>query len=151
LTSPLDRRDVLSGQFLRFLVVGGSGTALNMAVFSACTDLLAIYYVLAAVFAFGCAVTWNYYWNRRWTFRWAGRPGAMRQYVRFLAVALASLCVNVFVLRMLVEGVSWNAKLAQLAGIAAGTLCNFVGNKLWVFSERKREKGDGVRPADPGP
>ncbi len=123
----------LGGQFLRFLAVGGSGTLLNMVVFTICVDGLAIHYVAASVLAFAVAVSWNFYWNRRWAFKWAGRPGAGRQYGRFIAVSLIALGVNVLVLRALVEGVGFDPKVGQLAGIAAGTLFNFVGNKVWVF------------------
>ena len=129
----------LGGEFVRFLVVGGAGTVLNMAVFSLMTDVFNVHYMLASVIAFVCAVTSNYYWNRRWTFKWSGRPGVAVQYVQFLTVAVLALGVNLVILRALVEWFALNPKLGQLSGIAAGTLCNFVGNKLWVFSAAKRE------------
>ena len=132
------RYDTVTGEFLRFLVVGGAGTVLNMAIFISCTDLFGVHYVLSAVIAFACAATSNYYWNRRWTFKWGGRPGIAVQFCQFFAISLLALGVNVLILRALVELLSVNTKLAQLAGIAAGTLCNFVGNKVWVFSKRRR-------------
>jgi putative flippase GtrA/4-amino-4-deoxy-L-arabinose transferase-like glycosyltransferase len=129
----------VSGQFVRFLVVGAAGTVLNMAVFTLLTDVAGAHYSVSCVVAFLCAVTSNYYWNRRWTFQWGGRPGAAVQYARFVVVAVVALGVNLLVLTAFVEGVGLDPKLGQLAGIAAGTLCNFIGSKLWVFAERRRE------------
>lgn len=127
-----------AGQFLRFLIVGGSGTVLNMAVFTLCTDLIGIHYVLASVIAFMFAVTSNYCWNRWWTFKWRGRRGMATQYVQFVTVSLLALGVNLLVLRSAVELLGLGPKIGQLAGIAAGTLFNFGGYKLWVFAPWRR-------------
>jgi dolichol-phosphate mannosyltransferase len=145
MTTPENHDRTLFGHLGRFLIVGGSGTVVNMAIFVACTDLVAVNYLVASVLAFLCAVTWNYYWNRRWTFRAAGQPGAARQYVRFVAASVASLGINLAVLYGLVR---WglNAKLGQLGGIAAGTLSNFVANRCWVFASRRHSRSRPVAP-----
>ena len=130
-----------TGQFMRFLIVGGTGTVLNMIVFTVCTDAIGLYYMLASVIAFMCAVTSNYYWNRRWTFKWSGRRGVATQYVQFVTVALLALGVNAAILRLAVESAGLNPKIGQLAGIAAGTLSNFAGYKLWVFAPHGSRDG----------
>jgi mannosyltransferase len=125
-------------QFIKFLAVGGSGAAINMAVFWLTLHAFGIHYMVASTIAFLCAVTSNYYWNRVWTFNAGGREGAGVQYVQFFTVAIVALGVNLAALNALVTQFKLDAMLAQLLGIAAGTLVNFVGSKLWVFAERER-------------
>ncbi|MCK4302984.1 MAG: GtrA family protein [Candidatus Eisenbacteria sp.] len=127
-----------AGQFVRFLIVGGVGTVVNMVVFTLCTDAIGVHYIVASVVAFICAVSSNYFWNRRWTFNWSGRPGVAAQYLQFVAVSLLALGVNVLVLHLVVERASLSPKVGQLTGIAAGTIFNFAGNKFWVFARRER-------------
>ena len=56
-------------QLVKFGVVGASGYAVNLAVYSALVLGLDVHYLAAAVCSFLVAVTNNYTWNRLWTFR----------------------------------------------------------------------------------
>jgi putative flippase GtrA len=119
-------------QLVRFGAVGASGYVINLAVYSVLVHGVEADYRLAAVGAFGVALTNNFFWNRRWTFR--ARDGhAGFQAVRFVVVSLIALGVNLVVLYVLVEGADVAKVPAQAIAIAAATPLNFVGNKLWSF------------------
>jgi putative flippase GtrA len=117
-------------QLGRFCVVGASGYAVNLAVYSALLHE-GLHYLLAAVCSFVVAVTNNYTWNRLWTFR--GQRGHFAyQGARFFVVSLVALGANAALLGILVE--SGVAKVpAQAIAIILVTPLNFVGNKLWSF------------------
>jgi dolichol-phosphate mannosyltransferase len=122
-------------QLLRFAVVGATGTVVNLVVFAILSGPLDWDYRVAAVAGFVVAVTNNFALNRLWTFRdAAGHAGF--QAARFVAVSLAGLVVNLFVLHVLVDGFGAGKLVGQAVAIAAATPMSFVGNKLWSFAER---------------
>jgi dolichol-phosphate mannosyltransferase len=121
-------------QLVRFAVVGGSGYVVNLATFAACVHGLGIDYRIAAVAAFVVAVANNFTWNRHWTFE--ARDGhAGFQAARFFTVSVAAFVVSFVVLQALV-GLAGFAELpAQATAIIVATPLNFIGNKLWSFSQ----------------
>jgi dolichol-phosphate mannosyltransferase len=120
-------------QLLKFGLVGGSGYLINLAVFAVLTDNAGVHHAVAAIGAFAVAVTNNFLWNRYWTFgAAAGRAGF--QAVRFFAVSLASLALNLVVLEALVSSGTCGELVAQAIAVAVAMPFNFLGNKLWTFA-----------------
>ena len=121
-------------QLAKFCVVGASGYAVNLAVYTILLKWAGLHYLVSAVVSFLVAVTNNYWWNRHWTFR--GQRGHFAyQGMRFFAVALWALVANLVVLRLLVAG-GVGKVLAQAIAIILVTPLNFLGNKLWSFRHR---------------
>jgi dolichol-phosphate mannosyltransferase len=120
-------------QLLRFSVVGGTGYVVNLVVFAALVGLADVHHILAAVIAFCVAVTNNFVLNRHWTFD--ARDGdAGFQAVRFFAVSIASLMLNLGALALLVGQAHMADIPAQAISVAIATPFNFVGNRLWTFA-----------------
>ncbi|MFL6005302.1 MAG: GtrA family protein [Gaiellaceae bacterium] len=119
-------------QLARFCLVGVSGYAVNLAVYTLLLRGAGVHYLAAATCSFFVAVTNNYVWNRVWTFRHQ-RGHFAYQGARFLVVALVALVANLVVLRVLV-GFGVGKILAQAIAIVLVTPLNFVGNKLWSFA-----------------
>jgi putative flippase GtrA len=120
-------------QLLKFGLVGGSGYLINLAVFAVLAGSLGLHHVLAAVGAFCVALTNNFLWNRHWTFEAGhGHPGF--QAMRFLAVSVAALTVNLIVLELLISSASLGDLPAQAIAVAVAMPFNFLGNKLWTFA-----------------
>jgi dolichol-phosphate mannosyltransferase len=89
-------------------------------------------YTLAFSLAFVLAATSNFVWNRVWTFR--VRHGVPHhQYVRFLTVSAMALCLDLAVLRALVEAGGMAKVSAAALAILVATPVSFLGNKLWTF------------------
>jgi len=126
------RRPASWWQLAKFGLVGASGYVINLGVFALLTDL-DIHHVLAAIGAFLVAVSSNFFWNRHWTFT-AGDGHAGFQAMRFFAVSVAALLINLAVLEALVSGASLGALGAQAIAVAVAMPFNFLGNKLWTFA-----------------
>jgi dolichol-phosphate mannosyltransferase len=120
-------------QLVRFGVVGATGYAVNLAVFTLLVHAAGVDYKLAAVAAFVVALTNNFAWNRAWTFSDASGGHAGFQAARFCVVSLVAFGFNLLVLFALVEWLSMAKVPAQAIAIAAATPLNFLGNKLWSF------------------
>jgi dolichol-phosphate mannosyltransferase len=120
-------------QLVKFGLVGGSGYLINLAVFAVLSNGLGVHHTVAAVGAFCVAVTNNFLLNRHWTFA-AGDGSAGFQAVRFFAVSLASLAINLMALEVLLVGTGLGVLAAQAIAVAIAMPFNFLGNKLWAFA-----------------
>jgi dolichol-phosphate mannosyltransferase len=120
-------------QLVKFGLVGGSGYVINLAVFDLLAEGVGIHHLLAAVGAFCVAITNNFILNRHWTFR-AGDGHAGFQAMRFFAVSVVALLINLFVLEALVSQSSLGDLTAQAIAVAIAMPFNFLGNKLWTFA-----------------
>lgn len=128
------RRRATWVQLAKFGLIGGSGYVINLAVFSLLAGDLGLHHSLAAIGAFGVAVTNNFLWNRYWTFG-PGNGPARFQAARFFVVSLASLGLNLAVLELLVSSRSIGQLGAQGIAVAVAMPFNFLGNKLWTFDQ----------------
>jgi dolichol-phosphate mannosyltransferase len=128
------RRPASWWQLLKFGIVGGSGYLINLAVFALLAGNLGVHHSLAALGAFGVAVTNNFLWNRHWTFG-PGDGSAGFQAARFFAVSAGALVLNLAVLELLVAGGGVGALAAQAIAVAVAMPFNFLGNKLWTFAQ----------------
>jgi dolichol-phosphate mannosyltransferase len=122
-------------QLVKFCLVGVSGYAVNLWVFSFLVLVVDVHYIPAAICSFLVAVANNYTWNRLWTFR-DERGGVAYQGARFLVVSTLALGANLLVLYVLVQ-LGLSEVVAQAIAIVLVTPVNFVGNKLWSFGPRR--------------
>ncbi len=126
-------------QFVKFAIVGGSGTLVNLGVFSliiylyvkaAGTRPLIVEQIASGV-AFCVAVVSNYYFNRRWTFRHTGP--VMVHFGRFFIVSCVGLGLNVFFYTALHSWAGIGEHLSQFLAIGCVMPFNFLGSKFWAF------------------
>lgn len=127
----------------QFLVVGAAGTVVNLAVLSL---LQGVGLRDATSLAGGIAVSTvtNFLLNRRFTFSYAKHGHIGRQFAGFLGATAVGLVVNYAVALSLRSSVladaDYGLHLAALAGIAAGMVFNFLGNRYLVFRKRYLRK-----------
>jgi putative flippase GtrA len=127
------RRPASWWQLFKFGLVGASGYVVNLAVFAVLSEALDVHHIPAAVGAFCVAVTNNFLLNRHWTFA-AGDGHAGFQAMRFFAVSIAALTINLIALEALVSQASLGDLPAQAIAVAIAMPFNFLGNKLWTFA-----------------
>jgi dolichol-phosphate mannosyltransferase len=123
-------------QLAKFCVVGATGYAVNLVVYTLLLRGLDLHYIVCAIGSFLVAVTNNYTWNRLWTFH-GSRGHVVMQGLRFFVVSVLALVANLVVLHLLVQ-VGVGEVLAQAIAIVLVTPVNFVGNKLWSFRSRRQ-------------
>ncbi|MBA2580100.1 MAG: GtrA family protein [Thermoleophilaceae bacterium] len=124
-------------QLVKFVIVGGSGYAANLLVFTLGVNVLELHHLIAASLAFVVAVSNNFWWNRFWTFR--ARSGhAGTQALRYFTVSIAAFVIAAALLELLVTGLGMHKVLAQAVSVGAATPLNFLGNKMWSFKRNDR-------------
>jgi dolichol-phosphate mannosyltransferase len=119
-------------QLAKFCVVGASGYAINLGVY---TLLLGLGAHTAAAISFVISAANNYWWNRHWTF--ANEKGHFAlQGARFFVVSATALAVNQVWLFVFLDWFGWGKVVSQAIAIILVTPLNFIGNKLWSFRTR---------------
>ena len=132
-------------RFIKFGVVGASGTVINIAVLYVAQEFLFSFmpdfhsrlnYSIAL--AISCATISNFYWNRRLT--WRDRKAEVHHSALFLFfkyVMAAALAIAVQSLLTKWLALYLHYILANLVGIALASVCSFVANDRMTFRRRK--------------
>ena len=128
-------------QFVRFAVVGGIGTIVNLVVLKATLILWSRLVgdptfgveIFASGLAFGVAVVNNYLLNRWWTFRSTGSFAG--EFLKFLIVSVAGLGLNELAFWVFRGQIGIGVLVSQCLAILCVLPFNFIMNKLWSFRE----------------
>ncbi|MGM5485384.1 MAG: glycosyltransferase [Nanobdellota archaeon] len=121
-------------KFIKFALVGASGTLVNFGLLIGLTELAGLYYLLSSVIAVEASIISNFLLNNFWTWRSGKhRNRFMVRLFRFNLVSLIALLLNVSVLFFLTEYLSMWYVLANVFGILAGMIVNFTINDRWTF------------------
>jgi putative flippase GtrA len=125
-------------RFLRFLVAGLGGFAVQIATLAALTQLLGVHYVIATAIAVEVAILANFVSHELWTWRTRlreyGGAGTLGRLLRFNALtALTSIAGSVLVTTFLVETVSMVPIVANSISVIVLGALNFVGSDRFVF------------------
>jgi putative flippase GtrA len=124
--------------FVRFLVVGATAFALNLALFFVLIEILGVPYLAAAVLIFVIGNAWGWAANRSFTFN--SRDRRAPELARYLMVMGATLLANLSCLYVLVDLLRLHYLVAALIiGIAFLPL-NYLAHRALTF------RGHAQRP-----
>ena len=123
----------IAPKFLRFCVVGFSGTAIDFGVTYICKEWLKVRKFVANAIGFVVAATNNYILNRIWTFGSTDSQVGL-EYLKFFGVSLIGLGINTLVLYLLHEKLKWNFYLSKVGATGVVMLWNFFANYLFTFA-----------------
>lgn len=122
--------------FLQFLVVGASGTVVNLIALTLLL-WLGTSNQIALAGGIGVSVISNFLLNRRFTFSYARDRNPWKQFMGFVAASAIGIVVNYAVALYLTLAVLADTPsaiyLAALSGIACGMIFNFLANRFVVF------------------
>jgi len=126
-----------SKTFIKFLVVGASGVAVNLGVFAVLLRL-DINQFVASPLAIETSIVGNFLLNNYWTFR-SRRVGSRLRIrgLKFNAVSLFSLLISfsTFVALSVLQP-NGSPILHQFIGIVPATVVNYFLNSYWTFREK---------------
>jgi putative flippase GtrA len=133
-------------QFGRFVAIGFTNAAVDFGVLfiliATTGHAAGLAYSAFKAVSFSIATVHSYFWNKYWAFDAGRSRGGGRELASFLAVALASLLVNVAVASLVVASrpdtivaQSW-AGIAAAAGSATALIFSFLGFRVFVFGKK---------------
>lgn len=120
------------GRFVRFGLVGFSGVFVDMAILYLLSDPTTLAWPLtrSKIIAGEIAILNNFFWNDAWTFadvsarqqEWQQR---LKRFLKFNAICLAGLVLNVLILNLVFNFLIPNRYIANFIAIAVATIWNF--------------------------
>jgi putative flippase GtrA len=132
-------------QFIKFGIVGASGTVVNFAIYHMLLHVgTPLWLAYAAGFITGGVN--NYWWNRHWTFRSKAAPG--KELLQFISVSAVALVISEIVLVVIEHRLPHDMHLRNSAAWLMATLVgmgwNFFVNKYWTFRHVHQPAADRV-------
>lgn len=141
------------GQFVRFGLIGGLNTGVDLAILNILMFLTSIYagtgYSFFKAVSFCFAATFSYFMNKRWAFKDNSKSKQAQKFSQFFAVSLVGAVINVGIATSVVVYIKplvgneflipisdqlWGT-IGALGGTAVGLIWNFFGYKLLVFKK----------------
>lgn len=137
--------------FIKYVVVGISGTIIDVAGFTGLVHYTNISRNGAATISFIAAVINNFTWNRLWTFK-SRVKNIGKQFFEFLLVSIGGLVLNLLFLSLFsylfvsslelpdVESLpAWANASAKLGASGVVLIYNFLANRFITFSPGKEK------------
>jgi dolichol-phosphate mannosyltransferase len=135
------------GRFIRFALVGLSGTGVNMGTFWLLTRIAGAPDLAAIVAGYVAATLSNFVLNDLWTFkdrRTEGAEATMTRLARFCVVSGVAIGIYYAIYIPLTRYLEVYDLLALGTAIVVGMAWNFSVNFLWTWRKRSREgQSDG--------
>ena len=139
---PVIQRHPSLFEFLKFCVVGVSGTIVDFGVYALLTRVAGLYYLYATAISVFLAILNNFLFNKYWTFKKGSSGKTGTEYAKFFTVSLINYFLNIGIVYAIVELTSAEAVFgrnedffAKVVAIAVVLLSNYLGNKFWTFKE----------------
>jgi len=122
----------LSPHYVRFMIVGGVGTLVNLGVLIV-LRAAGLAHAIASAAAIEASVLSNFELNDRWTFKAHKSEGRVGRLVRFHASSAAGIAVQWGVSNLVYYWLIQNSVIAQLTGIVLGFVVNYSMSKRFVW------------------
>ncbi|MBB3187920.1 GtrA family protein [Microbacter margulisiae] len=119
-------------QFVRFCVVGASGTIIDFGLTYLLKEKLRLNPYVANSTGFATAASSNYLLNRIWAFH-NHNPQIGEQYALFMLIAVIGLLINNATIYFLVKKWHMNFYVSKVVATIVVTLWNFGMNYLFTF------------------
>lgn len=123
---------LFSWTFLKFCIVGATGTVVDFGATYICKEKLHIQKYIANAIGFVLAASSNYLFNRIWTFH-STNPNVGGEYLSFFAVSLIGLGLNTLIIWLLSSKLKQNFYLAKVVATGIVMLWNYFANAYITF------------------
>ncbi|MFJ9697999.1 GtrA family protein [Kitasatospora sp. NPDC101183] len=127
----------LTGEVVKFGIVGLSGVVVNFAVFWVCINGLGLASLRSNIAATVIAIATNYLGYRYWLYRERDAASRKREITLFLIFSGIGMLIETGVLACTVYLLGLDSHYEQMGakvvGLALGTVFRFVSYRTWVF------------------
>lgn len=125
-------QDIFSWKFIKYFVVGLTGTSLDFLILYLLVEYGHIYYLLAAIISVSIVLWLSFTLNKYWTFRNFEKK-YFQQFVKYIIAHALAMTVNLVLLVFLVEIIHlWYIHGKIIATIVSATT-NFLLTRRFVF------------------
>ena len=116
-------------------IIGSCTATLDFLIFTALTQGLNIYYIVANIISCSTGILCSFLLNRKYNFKVTDHTA--RRLLIFVAVGLTGMLLSSLILRITIEQLQWNELLSKLVSIVIVVLFQFLLNKHISFRKTK--------------
>lgn len=126
------------GEILRYLVIGGMTTAIDIGLFALLTGW-GLHYQLAKVLTWFVAVAFAFVGNKWVVFRTKGQDlkTMLRESGSFFFMRILTLLFSSGFMYLTVDGFGWDMNLSNIICTAIVIILNYVLSRLFVFKKEQ--------------
>lgn len=123
--------------FIKYGIVGASGTLISMTVLYIFTDIFSIYYLLSGVAAIELSLLNNFFWNDRWTFLHNDHADSFKsRLVNYHIISLSGAVLNIMLLYVLTSILGFYYLLSNIMAICCVFIINYLINTRITWKEK---------------
>jgi putative flippase GtrA len=143
------RRDRLTGQAVRFVIVGLINTAVDLIAFYLLSLIPGMPEVAAKGMSYVLGICNSFVWNKYWTFNAGSSERGRREFAVFFGVNTPPLIVNVVVFGLLGlwidSGTFWVRMAKAFSAAVVSVVWNFLGSRYLAFRHSTvKSKGEAA-------
>ncbi len=121
-------------------IIGSCTATLDFLIFTALTQGLNLYYIIANIISCSTGILCSFLLNRKYNFKVTDHTA--RRLLIFVAVGLTGMLLSSLILRITIEQFKWNELLSKLVSIVIVVLFQFLLNKHISFRKAKNTDKD---------
>ena len=129
------RADII--QFIKFGIVGVSNTLVSLAVYYVFLFIDSRLYLAGNIVGWIVSVANAFFWNNRYVFKESGEPWFRKLIKTYLSYGLTFLLSTVL-LYIEVDMLSLSAVISPVINLVITIPINFLLNKFWTFSGKRK-------------
>lgn len=129
-------------QFIKYCLVGGTGTIVDVGIYSILTRYFHFYYLYSTCISVFIAIFNNFILNKYWTFKKGKSGQSKNEYVKFFIVSVFSYLLHLGIMTSIIELThlesifgNYEDFVAKFIAIIIVTISNYIGNKYWTFKD----------------
>ena len=134
------KADSLSGQFLRYFLVGGVAFVADFTLLFVLTEFGHVHYLLSASIAFMAGIAVNYALSVGWVFDQRSVDNRLHEFVIFAVIGLIALSLNAALMWLFTELAGLHYLGSKIVAAALIFLFNFGVRKALLFSAAANKK-----------
>lgn len=127
-----EKTEKLLLQIFKFIIVGGTATIIDWAVYYVLYNFLHVNPLIANILSFTVSVIYNYIASVKWVFDVNKEKSKIKMVIEFLVFSVIGLLISELLLWLGINKLNLNAMLVKIVATAIVMVFNFVTRKIFL-------------------
>jgi putative flippase GtrA len=127
-----EKTEKLLLQIFKFIIVGGTATIIDWAVYYVLYNFLRVNPLIANILSFTVSVIYNYIASVKWVFDVNKEKSKIKMVIEFLVFSVIGLLLSELLLWIFIDILSINAMISKIVSTAIVMVFNFVTRKIFM-------------------
>lgn len=119
-------------QIFKFVIVGGTATVIDWAVYYVLYNFLHVPPLVANPLGFSVSVIYNYIASVKWVFDVNQEKSKKRMFIEFMIFSILGLLLSELLLWVFIDLISINAMISKIIATAIVMVFNFITRKIFL-------------------